>query len=123
MRGSAAKSALRTFTILEYFKKVRRPLRLKDIAAYLNYPQSSTAELLKAAAEHGYLSFDPVSRTYFPVARLAALGDWIVDELYDHGRLLDRMKDIHAVAGDGVILVMVNGLTVEYVEVLPPSAN
>jgi DNA-binding IclR family transcriptional regulator len=123
MKGSAAKSALRTFAILEHFRKVRQPLRLRDIAASLQYPPSSTAELLKAASESGYLNFDPVSRTYFPVARFAALGDWIVDELYDRGKLIASMKAIHAIDGDGVILALVNGLTVEYVEVLPPAAN
>lgn len=123
MKGSAAKSALRTFAILEHFKRVRRPLRLKDIAAVLEYPLSSTAELLKAASDSGYLSFDPVSRTYFPVTRLAAIGDWIADELYDRGKILEHMRTIHSIDGDGVILVLVNGLTVEYVEVLPPAAN
>lgn len=120
MRGSAAKSAVRTFAILELFRQARTPLRLKDITDHLHFPASSAAELLKAAAAQGYLSFDPVNRTYFPVGRLASLGSWISDALYDKGEVLQRMHDLHELAGDGVVLTIVNGFFVEYVEVVPP---
>src|SRR5262249_11051543 len=120
MKGSAARSALRTFEILEYFRRVRKPLRLKDVAESLHFPPSSTAELLKAASDRGYLTFDPMTRTYYPAARLAALGDWITESLYERGALLAKMKDLHSIAGDCVILAMVNGFHVEYVEVLEP---
>lgn len=116
MRGAAAKSAVRAFKLLELCREVRRPLRLKDFVDRLGFPTSSTAELLKAMADAGYLSVDTASRTYFPTPRLASLGDWIADSLFEEHTLLDAMRDLHETTGEAVMLATANGLHVQYID-------
>lgn len=116
MRGASAKSAVRAFALLELCRELRRPLRLKDFVDRLGFPTSSTAELLKAMAEAGYLSFDSTSRTYFPTPRLASLGDWIGDALFEEQTLLDAMHDLHEQTGEAILLATANGLHVQYID-------
>ena len=116
MRGAAAKSAVRAFALLELCRELRQPLRLKDFVDRLGFPTSSTAELLKAMAEAGYLSFDTTSRTYFPTPRLASLGDWIGDALFEEQTLLDAMHDLHEQTGEAILLATANGLHVQYID-------
>ncbi len=116
MRGASAKSAVRAFELLELCRELRRPLRLKDFVERLGFPNSSTAELLKAMAEAGYLSFDTASRTYFPTPRLASLGDWIADSLFEERTLLDAMRELHDRTGEAILLATANGLHVQYID-------
>ena len=116
MAKVSVKSAARVFEVLEYFRETRKALRLRDIVAHLDYPSSSTAELLKVMADLGYLCFDSKSRAYFPTPRLSALGDWIGEEIFDSGRVLDVMNHINAATGELVMLGVANGLYVQYIQ-------
>jgi len=76
------KTAGRVFEVLEYFRQVRRPLAVREIAAHCRYPLSSTAVLLKSMATLGYLTYDHTRKAYFPTVQTAVLGDWVLESLF-----------------------------------------
>lgn len=118
MARSPVKSAARALEVLELFNETREPLRLNYVAHRLNYPQSSTTALLKSLVTLGYLNYDRVSRTYFPTTRVSSLGDWICYYVFDEGRLLDMMREIHEQTGETVAIVARNDLYVQYLRVI-----
>ena len=60
------KSAIRTLEILEYFDEVQQPLNIVAVATALDYPQSSTAALLRSLTTMGYLHYNSRKLTYVP---------------------------------------------------------
>lgn len=84
------KSVGRVFEVLESFKKVGRPLALKQVAAQLQYPSSSTHALLRSMTTLGYLAYDSSTHMYFPTLRVTHLGDWIERTALGE-RVLDAM--------------------------------
>ena len=52
------KSAIRRLEILEYFDEVQQPLNNVAVATALDYPQSSTAALLRSPSIMGYLQYN-----------------------------------------------------------------
>jgi DNA-binding IclR family transcriptional regulator len=117
----SVKSAVRVFEILEHFKEVRQPLRLKDLSAQLGYPISSTAALVKTLVEEGYFHFDQSSRAYFPTPRLSQLTNWIPAPTYEQGPVLDAMHRLQHGTGEMIVLGAPVGVYVEYVETLRSS--
>lgn len=117
----SVKSAVRVFEILEHFKEVRQPLRLKDLAAQLGYPMSSTAALIKTLVDEGYFHFDQKSRAYFPTPRLSQLINWIPAPTYEQGPVLDAMHRLQHGTGEMVVLGTPIGVYVEYVVTLRSS--
>ncbi len=114
---ATVKSAARVISILEQFDDVRRPMRVGEIAARLNYPQSSTSYLLRNLVEVGYLDCDPVARTYMPTPRVALLGSWISVHSVTDGPLIRLAQAVCTATGRTVTLAVRNGIYARYIHV------
>lgn len=93
-QANISKSVARTFRVLELFQELRRPLTAAQIQHALDLPQPSARVLLRELAAIGYLAYTMPARTYFPTARLCALGDWLGSSLVLHDaltRTVDRI--------------------------------
>ncbi len=112
------KTAGRVFEVLEYMREVRRQVSVREIAERFGYPVSSTLVLLKSMAALGYLRHDPRAHAFFPTARLATLGDWIIDHLFQGGRLLQLLEEIARDTGQTAILAVENDIYAQYVQVI-----
>ena len=111
-------SIARAFEILERFRQVQRPLSLKELVRHFDYPSSSVADILKTLSHCGYISFDPITRSYFPTTRLGELGDWIMTEVLPSSYPVDTLKTLRAATGYTVLLGTPNELEVIYLAVL-----
>jgi DNA-binding IclR family transcriptional regulator len=111
-------SVIRAFEILEHFRHDRRPLSLKDLVATFGYPSSSIADILKTLSQVGYLSFDPLSRSYFPTTRLAELGSWIMSDVFADSPPVAIMRSLRQATGETVLLGTQNDLELLYLVVL-----
>lgn len=116
MQPAQVKSATRAVEILDYFRNVRQPRAMSEIAAALGYPQSSTTVLLKTLVTLGYLNFDRKERVYFPTPKVTALGDWIPRALFGSSRIHEAMRDVHAATGEGVGLSTKNDVYLQYLQ-------
>ncbi|MFG1424941.1 IclR family transcriptional regulator [Roseixanthobacter glucoisosaccharinicivorans] len=112
------KSAERVLRILEYFDEIQRDARVTEIAAHLQFPQSSTSALLKSLAQLGYLDYDRVRRTFLPTARVALLGTWLNEGPVHNGRLLRLMEEVSRESRDTIILAVRNGIYSQYIHVV-----
>jgi DNA-binding IclR family transcriptional regulator len=110
------KSAARVFAILEQFDRVRRPQRLKEIAAGLSQPVSSTAALLKSMTAQGYLSFELQTRAYLPTGRLARIVSWVPFETFEQGIVAEAMRTLQQRTNEMVVLSVEAGIYLEYVQ-------
>jgi DNA-binding IclR family transcriptional regulator len=113
------KTAGRVFEILEYFREVRGPLSVREIAEHFNYPFSSTSVLVKSIATLGYLTYDRDQRAFFPTLRLATLGDWLYDAMYGGEVLLRLLEDISSETGETAMLAVQNDIYSQYVHIVP----
>lgn len=111
-------SITRAFEILERFRQVQRPLSLTELVRDFGYPSSSVADILKTLSRGGYVSFDPITRTYFPTTRLGELGDWIMTDLLPHSYPVATLRQLHEATGHTVLLGTPNELEVLYLAVL-----
>lgn len=118
MQPSQVKSATRAIEILEFFKRVRQPRAMSEIAFALGYPQSSTTVLLKTLISLGYLNFDRRQRVYFPTPQVTSLGDWIPRALFGSSRVLEVMQDVHAATGETVSIATKNDVYLQYVQII-----
>ena len=118
MQNSQVKSATRAIEILEYFKRVRQPRAMSEIAVALGYPQSSTTVLLKTLVTLGYLNFDRSDRLYFPTPKVTSLGDWIPRALFGTSRVLDALRDVHAATGETVSIGTRNDVYLQYIQII-----
>lgn len=116
---SKVKSARRVVQVLEYFDEVRSDASVMDVARALDFPQSSTTELLKCLADLGYLSYDPRHRRYMPTHRVALLGSWIQAPYLAEGRLLQMMEELGEKTRETIILGEASGIFVRYIYVVP----
>ncbi len=112
------KTAGRVFEVLEYMREVRRQVTVRELAERFGYPLSSTLVLLKSMVTLGYLRYDPRARAFFPAAKLATLGDWVIDYLFQGGRLLGLLEDVAAATGQTAILGVENDIYAQYVQVI-----
>lgn len=111
------KSAGRVFEVLEFFDRAQESLTASQVERALNYPQSSTLALLKSMVKLGYLSFDRISKSYFPTLRVARLG-----QAPGHGpdRRLSQLADEMSLAtGEWVALSCQNDLEMQFLQVSP----
>lgn len=115
---SVIKTAGRVFQVLEYLRDVRRPVTVREISERLGYPLSSTQVLLKSIATLGYLRYDPSVRAYLATPRLATLGDWVMDSLFQGGQFLGVLGDIARRTGFTAILAVENDIYAQYVHVI-----
>jgi DNA-binding IclR family transcriptional regulator len=118
VQTSQVKSATRAIEILEYFKKVRQPRAMSEIALALGYPQSSSTVLLKTLVTLGYLNFDRRERLYFPTPKVTSLGDWVPRALFGTSRVLEAMHDVHASTGETVSIGTKNDVYLQYVQII-----
>jgi DNA-binding IclR family transcriptional regulator len=114
----AVKSAVRVFEILEFFREVKRPLRLTEITRRFDYPASSASGLLKTMTSHGYLNFNAATHTYFPTARLSQVVSWVPGMEFEQGAVMHAMRRLHGRIQEWTVLCTVNDIFVEFAEVL-----
>ena len=117
------KSAGRVLEVFEYFDANRQHASVMDVSRALNYPQSSTSELLRCLTSLGYLSYDALRRAYKPTARVAILGAWVEPELFRRGHLLSLMDALSERAGKAVVLATTVGLAVRYIHVIEAARH
>lgn len=98
------KSAHRVLEILEYFDRDRRHATVMDMSRTLNYPQSSTSELLRCLTRLGYLHYNRIRRTYSPTARVALLGAWVKPSLFRGGPVLSAIDEVAKLTNETVAL-------------------
>lgn len=116
-------SITRAFEILERFRQVKRPLSLTELARDFGYPSSSVADILKTLSHGGYVSFDPITRTYFPTTRLGELGDWIMTDLLPHSYPVATLQQLREATGHTVLLGTPNELEVLYLAVIESAED
>lgn len=88
------KSAVRALEILEFFDRRRGPASVGDIAADLNYPQSSTSALMRSLVKVGYLTYDAHRRAFMPTHRVPLLGSWLGEPFFQEGPVLSAARNI-----------------------------
>lgn len=118
MENSVIKTAGRVFEVLEYFREVRKPLSVRDIAEHFDYPLSSTAVLIKSMATLGYLSYDSRLRAYAPTILVAMLGDWIYESTFSSAEIMGLMQSLSNATHETVILAVQNDIQSQYVQVI-----
>lgn len=116
---SVVKTAGRVFEILEYFREVRAPLSIREIAENFGYPFSSTSVLMKSLSTLGYMTYDRDLRAFFPSLRIATLGDWLFDAMYSGGDLLRLLENVGRDSGETALLAVQNDIYSQYVHILP----
>ncbi|WP_127107523.1 helix-turn-helix domain-containing protein [Pararhodobacter zhoushanensis] len=121
MQGLAVKSTLRTFEVLEFFREQRRPLRLNEIYKALNYPQSSTTNLLKSMVMTGYLNYNRKTRMYLPTMRVSSLGSWLHSVIHNDGDLRKLVDTVQARTDETVGVVAQNDLFIQYIMLKTPT--
>lgn len=104
--------------MLEHFDATRTPLSLKQICDQGGYPPSSGAAILKSLVLLGYLEYDKRSRTYLPTMRIAALGSWVVTELFGSMNVIGLMEALRDETHQSVMLATQSDLYTQYVHVL-----
>jgi DNA-binding IclR family transcriptional regulator len=112
------KSAHRVLEVLEYFNIHRGEATVMGIARAMNYPQSSTSELLGCLVALGYLHHDRYTRTYRPSARVPLLGAWVQPKLFRQGHLLPMMDELVEESNAHVVLGSKIGTAVQYIHVV-----
>ena len=118
MENSVIKTAGRVFQVLEYLRDVRRSVTVREISERLGYPLSSAQALLKSMATLGYLRYDASLRAYLATPRLASIGDWVMDSMFQGGQLLTVLGDIARQTGFTAILAVENDIYAQYVHVI-----
>lgn len=109
------KSALRVIQVLEFFANEQRQATMTQVAAALDYPQSSTSMLLGTLETLGYLKYDPEDRAYTPTLRVMLLGSWLQDELFGSGSLISAMEALRRRTGETVMIGLRQGIHVRFV--------
>jgi DNA-binding IclR family transcriptional regulator len=117
------KSAQRALEVLEYFTDERPTATVMDIARSMNYPQSSTSELLGCLVALGYLDRDRDARTYRPTARVAVIGSSVQPDLFRKGRLLAILDHLAEEAGVAVTLAHKVGMSMQYIHLVRPAGH
>lgn len=112
------KSAHRVLEILEYFDQDRRHATVMDMSRTLNYPQSSTSELLRCLTRLGYLHYNRVRRTYSPTTRVALLGAWVKPSLFRGGPLLSAIDEVAKITGETVALSTSSNYVLQHLHVI-----
>jgi IclR family KDG regulon transcriptional repressor len=112
------KSARRVLEILEYFDRDHRVATVMDISRQLDYPQSSTSELLRCLARLGYLHYNRFRRTYSPTARVALLGSWVEPALFRGGTLLNALDRVAERVGETVVLSTAANYVLQHLHVV-----
>jgi IclR family acetate operon transcriptional repressor len=116
--SSVIKTAGRVFEVLEYMREQRRGVTAREVSERLGYPRSSSLVLLKSMAALGYLRYDLQHRAFYGTARLATLGDWVLDSMFQGGRLLELLDHVARTTGQTAILAVENDIYAQYVQIV-----
>jgi len=117
------KSAHRVLEILEYFDQDRRVVTVMEMSRTLNYPQSSTSELLRCLTRLGYLHYNRVRRTFSPTARVALLGAWVKPSLFRGGPVLSAIDDLAKLTGETVVLSTSSNYVLQHLHVIHGNSD
>lgn len=112
------KSARRALEVLELFAERRSALAVGEIAAALDYPQSSTSVLLQSLVALGYLTQDRAQRSFLPTLRVAFLGDWLAGEDLATDAIARMMQRLRDATDETIILGQRQGVHVQYIRIL-----
>lgn len=112
------KSAHRVLEILEYFDQDRRSVTVMEMSRALNYPQSSTSELLRCLTRLGYLHYNRFRRAYSPTARVALLGAWVKPSLFRGGPVLSAIDEVSKATDETVMLSTSSNYEVQHLHVI-----
>jgi len=113
-----ARSVVRTFQLFDALAKERRPLSSAALAATIGAPRSSMADLLRTLVDLNLLAVDRRSATYFPTARFASLGTWLVQSWLGGAGLREALGELASQSGETVTLTSPADLEIEIVFVL-----
>lgn len=122
-RRSLSRSATRALDVLEYFGRVRRPLRAVEIAQALGLHASTTDQLLKTMVDSAHLVFEARSKLYFPSPRLVRFGAWLTEGYFGDDRIRRTMEAVQAGAGETVTLAVQNDLFMQIVDAVEPDGQ
>ncbi|WP_313808815.1 IclR family transcriptional regulator [Sphingobium sp.] len=117
------KSAHRVLEILEYFDQDHRYATVMDMSRTLNYPQSSTSELLRCMTRLGYLHYNRIRRTYSPTARVALLGAWVKPSLFRGGPVLSAIDEVAKLTRETVVLSSSSNYVLQHLHVIHGSSD
>jgi DNA-binding IclR family transcriptional regulator len=118
---ASIKSAERVLAVLEYFRERKCAATVGEIAGTLRLPQSSTTMLLKCLQKLGYLDYFPQSRVFRPTYRVAVLGNWIQQSLFESGPLTATMDSIGYETGETVVLGRQHAAQMQYIHIVPAT--
>ena len=110
------RSAARPFRVLEFFDEIRRPARAKEIARYLDLPQSTSSVLLKAMVGIGYLDYEPETHLFRPSLRVTLLGSWRDSGRLRAGALMTMIENLARETGLSASLSNRSGIFLRYVQ-------
>ena len=116
--SGVVKSAERVLRIFEFFDDVEREARLSEISERLKLPASSASVLLWSLVRLGYLSHDPVKRTFVPSLRIGMLGSWTTRELAHHEWLRTVLDELSIRTGETISLAARNDIFAQYIRVI-----
>lgn len=122
-RVKIVKSAQRVVEILEFFGAHRAEATVMDFVRLLDYPQSSTSELLQSLVALGYLDYDRLRRTYRPALRTALVNNWVWPEVLRKGHLLEHMDRLAVASRRDVVLGAMQGYSLRQIFVARGAAD
>jgi DNA-binding IclR family transcriptional regulator len=99
------KSANRALQILELFDALRVGSNTATISEITGIPPSSTAVLLRALADTGYLTYDANTRLYTPTCRVSLLGNWVDPFFSREGPVIELINELANHLGVNVALM------------------
>lgn len=112
---TVVKSARRVLEIFEYFAGRQSPATVTEVSRELGYPQSSTSVLMESLRTLGYLSYDRYTRRFNPTLRIAFMGSWVQENMYNDGNLYRLMARLQQRTDCTVILGVQNDIHVQYI--------
>ncbi|MEO7690288.1 MAG: helix-turn-helix domain-containing protein [Sphingomonas sp.] len=121
--SNVVKSTGRTMQILEFFDDQQGPANIAQVARALNYPQSSTSEIMRSLNALGYLSYNNRDRTFVPTSRVRLLGSWALDQLHGEDRLSLLVRKANSISGQTAYLAIRNKLSSQYIQVAQSTTS
>lgn len=121
--SNVVKSTGRTMQILEFFDHHQAPANIAQVARALDYPQSSTSEIMRSLNVLGYLSYDNRNRTFMPTSRVRLLGSWALDQLHGEDRLSSLVRKANMISGQTAYLAIRNKLASQYIQVAQSTTS
>lgn len=113
----------RVFETLELFGKERRPMSVSQISRALAAPKSSMFNVLQDLVELGLLDFDPIRRFYFPTLRVATMGSWVEQALFNGAPYEELLLDLATTTGETTGLSVQRGYKVQFIRVVRGENN